>query len=243
MEKFNIAELLKDCPKGMELDCMMCDNLSYDYIDKEQNRIYCKVDLRDTVWFTVNGCVNLSPSAKCVIFPKGKTTWDGFVPPYEFKDGDIVATANGIWIGIVKKPFKGAYETYITICDDIVVNNNCVLFFDRLATEEEKQKLFDTIKANGYKWNAETKTLEKLTEQKFNITTLKPFESKVLVRGCNSQEWVGEIFTRYNNKVFDNCNFVTLGGICWKQCIPYNDETKHLLGNTSDCDEYYKTWE
>jgi hypothetical protein len=39
----------------------------------------------------------------------------------------------------------------------------------RLATEEEKQKLFDAIKANGYKWNAETKTLEKLIEPKFKV--------------------------------------------------------------------------
>ena len=35
------------------------------------------------------------------------------------------------------------------------------------ATEEEKQKLFDAIKAKGYKWNANTKTLEKLVEPKF----------------------------------------------------------------------------
>lgn len=32
----------------------------------------------------------------------------------------------------------------------------------RLATEEEKQKLFDAIKANGYKWNAKTKSLKRL---------------------------------------------------------------------------------
>jgi hypothetical protein len=37
----------------------------------------------------------------------------------------------------------------------------------RLATEEEKQKLFDAIKANGYKWNDETKTLEKLVKPIF----------------------------------------------------------------------------
>ena len=37
----------------------------------------------------------------------------------------------------------------------------------RFATDEEKQKLFDAIKTNGYKWNAETKTLEKLIVPKF----------------------------------------------------------------------------
>jgi hypothetical protein len=38
-----------------------------------------------------------------------------------------------------------------------------------LATEEEKQELFDAIQDNGYKWNEETKTLEKLVEPKFNV--------------------------------------------------------------------------
>ena len=32
MEKLNIAELLKDCPSGMELDCPMYDNVKLDYV-------------------------------------------------------------------------------------------------------------------------------------------------------------------------------------------------------------------
>lgn len=39
----------------------------------------------------------------------------------------------------------------------------------RLATEEEKEKLFQAIKDNGYKWNPETKVLEKLVEPKFKV--------------------------------------------------------------------------
>lgn len=27
---------------------------------------------------------------KCVIYPKGKTTWKGFKPPCKFKDGDVL---------------------------------------------------------------------------------------------------------------------------------------------------------
>ena len=35
MEKINIAELLKDCPKGMELDCIMYDSVQLNYILEE----------------------------------------------------------------------------------------------------------------------------------------------------------------------------------------------------------------
>lgn len=31
--RINIAELLKDCPKGMELDCTMLDNVVFEKID------------------------------------------------------------------------------------------------------------------------------------------------------------------------------------------------------------------
>ncbi len=42
------------------------------------------------------------------------------------------------------------------------------------------------------------------------------------------------------NDVHYNANCVTSH---WVQCIPYNEETKHLLGKTTDCPEYYKWWE
>ncbi len=295
-EKINIAELLKDCPTGMELDCTMIEGLEFDEIVDSYFPIRCRVKHPDGGYnaynFTEYGCWRNEDFAKCVIYPKGKTTWDGFQRP--FKDGDIVSTTNGMWLGIVKKPVGSAHETYIAIENNIVYTNvytNNIFGFERLATEEEKAKLFQTIKDNGYKWNAETKTLEKLVEpkfkvgdkirnkttnrtciithkdnlsyyvdsshfaiwieeqddyelvpNKFDINTLIPFESKVLVRDCNCHEWEGEIFTRHTNKTFNNCNFVTLGGRRWKQCIPYNDNTKHLLGTTDDCDEYYKTW-
>jgi hypothetical protein len=32
-DKINVAELLKDCPKGMVLDCTMLDNVVFEKID------------------------------------------------------------------------------------------------------------------------------------------------------------------------------------------------------------------
>ena len=295
-QKINIAELLKDCPKGLELDCVVYNNLSYDYVNTEQGRIYCKVDKRDTVWFTIYGCVNLAPSAKCVIFPKGKTTWEGFVPPCEFKDGDILISGLNSCEGnpFIFKQLNsfGNAECYCAInCyGELIFNSDNWTFIKgcRFATEEEKQKLFDAIKSHGYKWNEETKTLEKaiqpkfkvgdkiqsvisssyytvvdikndlyfiksdtekypyqvsfsneinykLVLDKFNITTLKPFESRVLMRSSNAREWVGTIYSHYSNNKFYGC------GMCCDQCIPY-EGNEHLCGTTNDCDEYFKNW-
>ncbi len=253
MEKINIAELLKDCPKGMELDCTVYNDVTFLRIDEVQNRCYFKAGPADTFWTTCEGRINGSHFAKCVIFPKGKTTWEGFVPSCKFKDGDVVYIEttghNHNEFIIIFKEIKNdhihkyacfAYQVLST-CKNAVCHLVDVEEV-RLATEEEKQKLFDAIKANGYKWNAETKTLEKLIEQKFDITTLVPFESKVLVRDWGTYKWLPAVWGFYDDDSQNNYPYYTVGGQCYKYCIPY-EGNEHLRGKKDDCDEFYKIWE
>ena len=111
----------------------------------------------------------------------------------------------------------------------------------RLATEEEKQKLFDTIKKYGYHWNEETKSLAELVPDKFDVTTLKPFD-KVLCREKDNEVWSANIYSHYNSK--SDRPFVCIG---WNElnayttCVPY-EKNEHLLGTNKDCDEFYKNW-
>ena len=163
MKKINIAELLKDCPKGMELYSPIFGEVYLDKIrphlaivvatDKEQG------DFKEE--FLYDGRYGMN--GECMLFPsKGKTTWEGFIPPCKFKDGDIVYTVCGS-IAILRNIPNIYYSTQCGLFGDIF-DINVIVSPMRLATEEEKAKLFQAIKNNGYKWNAETKTLEKLTE-------------------------------------------------------------------------------
>lgn len=86
--RINVASLLKDCPKGMELDCTAYNDVTFLHVDESQNRCYFKAGPADTFWTTCYGHLNYSPKAKCVIFPKGKTTWEGFQRP--FKEGYVL---------------------------------------------------------------------------------------------------------------------------------------------------------
>ena len=243
MEKIiKIAELLKDCPKDMELDCAMYEDVYFDYVD-EFNIIHCYIQHethKTSIVYNPYGTPDSEKKSKCVLFPKGKTTWEGFVPPCKFKDGDILATDLGSVFFLNKRlntdEYYGCYvgiggDGSFHICNPFAYKECC-----GLATEEEKQKLFDAIKANGYHWNAETKTLETLATNKFDISTLKPFESKVLIRVGEDCFWKPAIFGFY-----DKINFYVLGGTAWSQCVPYKDN-EHLLGTTDACDEFYKTW-
>lgn len=162
-EKINIAELLKDCPKGMELDCTMYDNVTL--IQVQEDNIYpIKIETPDgSTVLTKYGGVSYNKLSKCIIFPKGKTTWEGFHKPFE--DGDVVISDHGDIH--ISKDNSSSYCCKRQNYFDATITTH--VKFDRLATEEEKQKLFDAIKDNGYKWNAETKTLEKLVKPKFKV--------------------------------------------------------------------------
>lgn len=76
------------------------------------------------------------------------------------------------------------------------------------------------------------------TFSKFDINELKPFD-KVLVRNANYNNWRCSFFDGISG--ISNFKFRTTSSIN-TQCIPYNDDTKHLVGTTEDCPEYYKTW-
>lgn len=175
-KKFNIAELLKNCPNGMELDCTMYENLYFDKIEEEcRYPIECYTiydDCRVSVNFTEFGEFNNHETAKCVIFPKGKTTWEGFIPPCPFKDGDVISDSLGTCIFKGEGVVQGTVDYYCGMNGDYfnVKQKGCGHYGNivdyRVSTEKEKQKLFDAIKANGYKWDAETKTLEKLQQFK-----------------------------------------------------------------------------
>jgi hypothetical protein len=299
MEKINIAELLKDCPKGMELYSPIFGNVYLDKIrsylaivvttDKEQG------DFKEE--FLYDGRYKMN--GECMLFPsKYQNTWEGFVPPCTFKDGDVIYNQE---IKATAIFYKQSNNNTISHCFLNILKELKILHYHsrvlsdwRLATEEEKQKLFDAIKENGYKWNAETKTLEKLTlkksiaskfkvgdkikqfgsprhyiiktiesdryrlnnnqfirfedehryelvydHDKFDITTLKPFDSTVLVRDSAKEPWKPEFFGCLCDT--DNCPYMVVGGIRWKCCIPY-ENNEHLLGTTDDCDNFYKTW-
>ena len=182
--KINIAEILKDCPKGMALDCTMFENVTFVRVDisKKQFPIEIAINGKHSKYLTKEGCfhdVTLLPDAKCVIFPKGKTTWEGFVPPCKFKDGDVCyVKTKRLFEHIIIFKVSEDYnyiQRYVNLsADHLLTDKSALCTHDeimemRFATEEEKEKLFKAIKDNGYHWNAETKTLEKIIEPKFKV--------------------------------------------------------------------------
>ena len=164
------------------------------------------------------------------------------IPEYmTFKDGDILTyRPNGdrLCIFIYKGNDSGLMHNYVTYdCDSR--GNNIIKFGEssyistlcELSTESEKQKLIEALKASR-----EPKAKEYLKrffgiEQKQEYE-FKPFD-KVLVRQCTEDKWEAMIFSNYTDKIhkYRCC------GMNYMHCIPYNDQTAHLLGTNKDWEE------
>lgn len=176
MEKINITEILKDCPKGTKLYSPLSGECKLERIHNELKKIIVSTSDGTVFSFYNDGKYFQMDNSECLLFPsKDQRDWSKF--QQHFKDGDIIS--NGRYVAIFHKTGK----------PENCVNSNVVYYHCwynnkytynkfkakidfgigiieeyKYATEKEKQKLFDAIKKNGYKWNEETKTLEKVLQ-------------------------------------------------------------------------------
>ena len=80
-------------------------------------------------------------------------------------------------------------------------------------------------------------------QPKFDPKTLQPFD-RVLVRLTKDCIWNVTFFSHYDKEVNWGCYpCVTTSCKSYSKCIPYNDETKHLLGTSDEAPEFYRYWE
>lgn len=295
MKKVNIAQLLKDCPKGMELYSPLCGKCVFDRLN--MGTIICKKQNTQEITFTSEGYYMLpvSDDCECMLFPSRENRdWNTFyICP--FKKGDFIVKEyqeGGKFLAIFSH-FGSPYEyttNYLCLLkpdgkfkpnSDFGIGNTQEA---RLATDSEKKELLDAMAKNGYYWDECSMTLKKLTLKfkvgdtihkkshlnhtivsieedryrmkdgfflrfvdqhewevaKFDINSLKPFD-KVLARDKDTSNWYCNFYSHHRNNT-SHYNYGCMSS-AFHQCIPYNDETKHLVGTNKECPEYYKTWE
>lgn len=80
---------------------------------------------------------------------------------------------------------------------------------------------------------------KKPKQPKFDPKTLKPFD-RVLVRD-SCQHWCCDLFSHIVKKE-PTYQYLCVGS-AFEYCIPYNDDTKHLVGTTEEAPEFYRYWE
>lgn len=152
----------------------------------------------------------------------------------EFKDGDIVVAEEDnyydkvIFIAAIKDDIVSKalinvrYEDYEVHYNEYRFGRNRSL---RLATDSEKQQLFDALAKEGKRWDAEKKEVVKLKPK----CMFKPFD-KVLGRNEKDDVWEAELFSHYREE--SQYPFRCIG-FARKYCIPY-EGNEYLLGTKND---------
>ena len=157
----------------------------------------------------------------------------------EFKDGDIIKMTwdkySAIAIFWKYSNFGKGFDSHIffniktKIIEYNIHGHTLQDIILRLATEEEKKQFFSALANKGKAWDAVKKEVVDL-KPKYEF---KPFD-KVLGRNEKGDVWEAELFSHYREK--SQYPFCCIG-FNRKYCIPYNEETAHLLGTTDDWEE------
>ena len=228
--KINIAEILRDMPKGTKLysplfgkcEYIGVDNSEYPIVIKAQSTdgTACKGLMKDCRYF------DGYEEAECSLFPSAKMRcWDKF-----FKRGDIVYNPHSQMYAVFECWANDDYTEFNTTINyykdhtfgkEEVCDTECFV-----KANDEQKTLFIAAaeKHYGGKYNPETLQVEpvKVAEPK---CPFEPFQ-KVLVRDFCDEKWKADYFSHYNE---DDCLFLyRCVGDSYKVCIAY-EGNEHLL--------------
>ena len=136
--------------------------------------------------------------------------------------------------GIVYLKSVTPYNVYITTIREVeaIITKNGRYFTEYEDSEcilfpSKDQRDWSKFTAPGYK------------KEKFDPKTLKPFD-KVLVRDMDLENWKIQLFSNIieHEKQYP---FLCINDH-YMYCIPYNDDTKHLVGTKEEAPEFYRYW-
>ena len=251
----NLVEILKNAPKGLELYSPIYGKVTLSDVQPCSVYVKCESISSKEIMFDEYG--RKTEKGECLLFPSKEcklwTEWQHIL----LKPGHFV-TIMGFTFYINSKlndDFKAVYK------NGHIGNINPITAF-RFASTEEIEHFYVELRKNGYTIkNGELKPAEKceirlegypinisvsITEAKkttlidskpFTIDDFKPFD-KVLV--FNSYlGWLIDLFSSYKKHETFPYRCLTY---CYDKCVPYNDETKHLLGTHEEYNGKYKTW-
>ena len=78
-----------------------------------------------------------------------------------------------------------------------------------------------------------------LKKERFDPKTLSPFD-RVLARNHGSHRWTCDLFSDIIDG--NECMYHCIGSY-YRYCIPYNDDTKHLVDTKEEAPVFYRYWE
>lgn len=232
-QKLNIAEILKNKPRGTKLYSMIHGKCSSEAVTDEIFKInFCtsKFGLTQSGECTLIKFGNMYDGGECIIFPsKEMRDWSKF----QWEKGDVLISNDGGTEVIFDKWYDDTYTSFY--CKHYLnsEDKNKIVYYEEFLCTTERYSLEDKDIAQTY-----INTIEKRLDGKLNLETLeieKPkcgFKTFDKVLGRNEQDgvWEADLFSHYREE--SQYPFRCIG-FSRKYCIPY-EGNEHLLGTTDN---------
>lgn len=224
-ENLNLVEILKDCPKGTKLYstiygevklCSVIEKCQYPIIFTEITGYTNKV--------TADGRHLVDYNGECTLFPsKEQRDWRKFTAPWDKKEQASLRVNDRAWLYLVSDvlTWKDGIGQYL--------DNPRVQELAKRLCSEYAQKLYNPSVLSNSSNTGKNK-------RKFDPKTLQPFD-KVLCRAKIDTIWHCDLFSHLKNRIH------ICSGRVADYVVPYNDETKHLVGTAEEAPEFYRYWE
>lgn len=234
MEKINIAEILRDYPKGTKLYSPLFGKCELAAIgrDDDSDNILIAYECDNTKkyeTFSPEGrFFSWLKDVECLLFPSSEMrSWDKF-----FKRGDVLVCKDFEEVVVFEGWKNEDYTKFSTTINFYKERNFCsegeICLTDCFvkATDKQRVEFIEAAEKHyGGKYNPETLQVEpiKVAEPK---CPFEPFQ-KVLVRDDEDGVWKAGYFSNYDED--DNqLPYICVGSL-YKLCIPY-EGNEHLLG-------------
>lgn len=233
--KINIAEILRDCPKGTKLYSPLLGKCKFVEIgiDEGEDFIHVEYGLEDkkkcAVFPSDGRYFDWIKDTECLLFPSARMRdWNKF-----FKRGDVVFNEPSRLVAIFEGWVDDEYTEFNTTINLIekgdfwgeeeVCDTEC---FTKVTDEKRAEFIAAAEKHYGGKYNPETLQVEPAKPK----CPFEPFQ-KVLVRDDEDGTWKAGYFSNYDED--DNqLPYICVGSL-YKLCIPY-EGNEHLLGTNNN---------
>lgn len=235
MEKVDITKILRLFPKGAVIYSPMCGNVVLESV--WPNGVEVKM-LESSEKFIFDEYGKWKEGGEVMLLPNGFVNdWSGYNP--DLKPGDVVVGTDEtrpfmfLRYGLHGKPIASCGINYY---HDFVVNNDVTSDIHEWTNDTYLKKATAIQKACIL--NNLSKVQKKEHIERFDVNTLQPFD-KVVVRNVDST-WTAHFFSERVTLNQVSC----IGDNGWYTlCVPYNEETKKLIGTCDQAPEKYAWWD
>lgn len=197
--KINIAEILKDCSKGMKLYSLIYGEVEFSLIDdiNDNYPICIKTNLGSFVNFTKDGRYAIRfPTAECLLFPSSEMRdWTKF-----FKRGDVVRSiddgAQAVFKGWESDDYTSFYASIVHHAEVDEWDEDVVFAVESFYKESEEFArgfIVDAEEHYNGKYNPDTLQVEPVKPE----CPFKPFGEKIKIK----LEEIKELIEEYENEV------------------------------------------